>query len=241
MTKIPFKWLPASWGLKGKPYDVAEANYYWAGRDLEYKLLSIDKKYGLSDKDFSKNKAALDYKYGNMTDYEFELELAKINNDGTVPAKKMLELEFEHHIIDEYDYDKSKIFLKIPDKESIDHKVGLLEVDFKHVKIKKNFFEKSVATLKEEPWIDIIDHGFDPAQGINGVYFEFDWNEYWVDFLRKNGYIGLGDEQIVEQWFSDVCRSQVEHNPLENIDPIPFNSSHAITRKHPGDGSTGYS
>ena len=38
MSKIPFGWLPASWGLKGKSRELAEAEYY---------LLSILDKIGV--------------------------------------------------------------------------------------------------------------------------------------------------------------------------------------------------
>lgn len=241
MAKIPFKWLPASWGLKGKSYELAEANYNYTGRELDYKLLEIEKKFTLSEKEYSLKFNDLQHKYGIITDYELDINNSTINNDNVLSAQDRLMLEFKHNKIDEYEYDKSSVFLEHPDSETVEHKVSMLSVEFKHGKIEKNKFEKTVATLKEEPWIDIVDHGFDPKQGVNGVYFEFDWNDYWVDFLRKNGYHGFNDEQIVEQWFSDVCRNQVDGTPVEN-DTVPFNSSRAITRQISNDdGSTGYS
>lgn len=241
MAKIPFKWLPASWGLKGKSYDLAEANYNHIGKELDYKLIEIEKKYGLSEKEYDTKFNNLQHQYGLISDYDYALTNVKIHNNGEIPAEDRLSLELEHNKIDAYEYDKSLVFLECPATDTVKHKVSMLAVDFKHGKIEKNKFEKTVATLKEEPWIDIVDHGFDPKQGVNGVYFEFDWNEYWVDFLRKNGYHGFNDEQIVEQWFSDVCRNQVDGTPVEN-DTVPFNSSRAITRQYPNDdGSTGYS
>jgi len=56
----------------------------------------------------------------------------------------------------------------------------------------------------------VINASFNPKEGINGVYFEFDWNAQWIEFLRINGYIGHTDEQIVDDWFADVCRSHVQ-------------------------------
>ena len=35
MNKIPFGWLPASWGLKGKSRELAEAEYYLSGYELD--------------------------------------------------------------------------------------------------------------------------------------------------------------------------------------------------------------
>jgi len=241
MTKIPFKWLPASWGLKGQSFDLAEANYYYTGKELDLKLLDVEVKYGLSKKEKDKKCIEIEYKYGNIEDYQYDLKLAEIEYDNKIPPSVRLELELKHKIIDQYEYDTGKVRIDYPDAESLENKLAMLEVDFAHGKIEKNRFEKTTATLKEEPWIDIVDHGFDPQQGVNGVYFEFDWNEYWIEFLRKSGYVGFTDEQIVEQWFSDVCRSQAEGTHIEN-DPVPFNSSRAITRQFSNDdGSTGYS
>ena len=40
-TKLPFSMMPASWGLNGKSRLRAEAEYYYAGEDLEKKLAVI--------------------------------------------------------------------------------------------------------------------------------------------------------------------------------------------------------
>jgi hypothetical protein len=39
--KIPFWMLPASWGLNGKTRAIAEAEYYFEGKELEEKLAEI--------------------------------------------------------------------------------------------------------------------------------------------------------------------------------------------------------
>ena len=38
-------------------------------------------------------------------------------------------------------------------------------------------------------------------------FFELDWNEYFVLQLRSAGYKGNSDEEIVDQWFSELCQN----------------------------------
>ena len=38
-------------------------------------------------------------------------------------------------------------------------------------------------------------------------YMELDWNDHFVKFLHDNGYTGQNDEEVVNKWFNDVCRT----------------------------------
>jgi len=38
-------------------------------------------------------------------------------------------------------------------------------------------------------------------------FFELDWNEYFVLQLRTAGYSGTTEEEVVDQWFSELCRN----------------------------------
>ena len=38
-------------------------------------------------------------------------------------------------------------------------------------------------------------------------YIELDWNDHFVKFLHENGYTGTSDEDVVNKWFNDVCRT----------------------------------
>jgi len=266
---IPFKMMPGSWGLSGKVYEEAEANYYYEGEELERKLaeithrdnpvalrvelINIDHKHGkktayerdlailaAGDEDTAVNKAKLDLKYGKITKYEYdriitenepmtdkerkiaflriEFENGKMskyeydkavleNEDMTDNERKIAaqRIEYEHGKITEYEYDKSIIPFK--ELSEVDEKIERLHVDYEHHKINKLQFEKELCTLQEKPWVGVIDQNVDLNKGVNGFYIELDWNDYWIEFLRLNGYTGLSDEHIVEQWFSDVNNS----------------------------------
>lgn len=64
---------------------------------------------------------------------------------------------------------------------------------------------KALATEKKEPWVGVLDTHINPENPRNG-FFELDWNEYFIVFLTKNGYRGTTEEEIVDQWFNDLCR-----------------------------------
>lgn len=65
---------------------------------------------------------------------------------------------------------------------------------------------KEIATENREPWVAVLDTHVNKDNIRNG-FFELDWNEYFVLQLRAAGYAGDSDEAIVDQWFSELCRS----------------------------------
>lgn len=67
---------------------------------------------------------------------------------------------------------------------------------------------KELATLKGEPWVQVIGFELDPNNIGNGA-IELDFNDIFVARLIKAGYRGKTDTQVVDQWFTDVCRNIV--------------------------------
>ena len=65
--------------------------------------------------------------------------------------------------------------------------------------------EKALATLNEEPWVKVLNVSFNPENPSQG-YFELDWNEPFVQNLAEAGYNGQNNEEIVDQWFTDLCK-----------------------------------
>jgi hypothetical protein len=94
---------------------------------------------------------------------------------------------------------------------------------------------KEVATENNEPWISIVSVDLDPANIGSGA-FELDWNDKFVANLVRAGYKGKTDQQIVDQWFQDVCRNVVLENfEQEQADPEQRVSS--VRKKIDGDRS----
>lgn len=87
-----------------------------------------------------------------------------------------------------------------------DKELAKLEVQLKNGKIGQYEFDKKVAELKEQPYVNVLKLDVNPENAKAG-YMELDWNDHFVKFLHENGYEGKSDEDIVNKWFNDVCRT----------------------------------
>ncbi len=83
------------------------------------------------------------------------------------------------------------------------------EVKKETVKPKKS--AKETATEKGEAYITMLSMEIDPENLGQGA-FELDWNEKFVADLVRHGYMmnpNDTDADIVDRWFTDVCRNVV--------------------------------
>ena len=69
-----------------------------------------------------------------------------------------------------------------------------------------NLSPKELATQNKEPWVCVLNTHVNKENIRNG-FFELDWNEYFVLQLRSAGYRGESDEEIVNQWFTELCKN----------------------------------
>ena len=90
---------------------------------------------------------------------------------------------------------------------------------------------KEIATTKAEAYVNIDSVQIDPKNPGQGA-FELDWNEFFVAKLVKAGYQGKTDEQIVDQWFQDVCRNVV----LETYEQYEANNPQRVQKEDLGGG-----
>jgi hypothetical protein len=87
-----------------------------------------------------------------------------------------------------------------------DKEIAILTVKLKHEEISQDAYDKAVATIRKEPWVNVVKMGVNPSNVAAG-YFELDWNEEFIAMLYENGYVGQSDEEVVNKWFNDVCRT----------------------------------
>jgi hypothetical protein len=80
------------------------------------------------------------------------------------------------------------------------------ELDLRYGKINKDERDKQVATADDKPYIKVLQVHFEKKQPNVGS-FELDWNEPFIEILAKSGYKGKTPEQIIDEWFNDVCRN----------------------------------
>lgn len=84
---------------------------------------------------------------------------------------------------------------------------------------------KRKATKNGEPWVKVLNIDLDQANPGSG-YFELDWNEPFVLYLRKSGYQGATEEDVVNKWFNDLCQG-IANEVLEDqkfvadVDKLP--------------------
>jgi len=169
MPKIPFEWMPGSWGLKGRTREIAQAEYELTGYDLELKLLTIQEQ-DLDIDDYKRKMAELELKYKRITEEHYHRCLADLIKD-----------------------EKQKA-------------LSILELDYREGKISELYYNKKLATLKNEPWVTVINMDFGGKTALEGS-FELDWNEQFVKKLEGEGYSGATPDSIVNQWFMEVCRN----------------------------------
>jgi hypothetical protein len=90
---------------------------------------------------------------------------------------------------------------------------------------------KDAATARGEPYVAVLNVELDPANVGNGA-FELDWNDIFLAKLIRAGYKGKNDQQIVDQWFQEVCRNVL----MENFEQFEANNPRGVDRKDLGDG-----
>jgi hypothetical protein len=83
------------------------------------------------------------------------------------------------------------------------------------------------------PHIECTGFMLNPDNPTEGA-FSFDWNDEFVKTLRVRGYEGKTDEQIVDQWFADICRNivlETYEQEQARIDNLPDNPNLISKRK----------
>lgn len=80
---------------------------------------------------------------------------------------------------------------------------------FSSNKKKQKMSDKDKATAKGEPYVKVLEVKFDKKNPGDG-YFELEWNNIFVKQLLEAGYTGDSEEEIVDLWFTTLCRQIAE-------------------------------
>ena len=86
--------------------------------------------------------------------------------------------------------------------------IALEKINFKYGHIDQHAHDKNMATHNGKEYVRVVGMELDeekPGQG----FFELDFNEHFVEYLAKSGYEGLEPDDIVDSWFSDLCKNIV--------------------------------
>lgn len=74
---------------------------------------------------------------------------------------------------------------------------------------KDTMTEKDKATARGEAYVKVLDVKFDAEKPSDG-YFELEWNNIFVKQLQEAGYSGADENEIVDAWFTGLCRTIAE-------------------------------
>lgn len=100
--------------------------------------------------------------------------------------------------------------------------------------------EKDLATERGEPYVAIIGMDVDP-NNLSAGSFELDWNDKFILQLQRFGYQGKSDADLVDQWFTNVCRNVVlETYEQEQADPENRNPNRFVQNTKMDDGKREY-
>lgn len=179
-----------------------------------------------------------------LSGYELEKRLIEIRRDEFSDKDlqtKLFELEFKYGKIDKFAHLRSLAGLIDDPKQQA---LAMLELDYKEDKLTDMQYQKQSATLKHEPWVTVLSMDFGGKQSLEGS-FELDWNEFFVENLQTEGYIGGTPDAIVNQWFMEVCRNVAMEefdgtgnftaDSAANLDAMKrWNSAEPVGEKHRG-------
>ena len=77
----------------------------------------------------------------------------------------------------------------------------------KKKKVKKQVAKRAIkgqvvdVQQSTDPYVEIKSADFDPKKGMK---IELDWNDAFIDYLRKNGYVGTSEEALVQKWLGQL-------------------------------------
>lgn len=212
---LPFVLTTAAWMLSGKEREIAQAKHELDGYSLAVRLAEIE--HGDDEVALKRALLGVDRDHRRISAYEHDVAAAKLDGH-EIGSRERLEIDRRHNMVSDYDYRVALLGIDHPDQSSAAYQIGLLNIQLASGAITQTQHAKATATINDVPWIDVIDHGYNPDQGVNGVYFEFDWNEPWIALLRSEGYKGETEQDMIEQWFAAICREQIGNENLV-LDP----------------------
>jgi hypothetical protein len=141
-----------------------------------------------------------------LSGYDLAVRLLEIDRENYSEddfARRKLDLDLKYQKITDSQYRRSLIgFIKDPKQASL----AELELDLKEGKVSELEYAKRSSTIKDEPWVTILNMSFGGKNSLEGS-FELDWNDQFVEKLRSEGYAGPTPDNIVNQWFMEVCKN----------------------------------
>lgn len=161
----------------------------------------------------------------HLSGHELDVELARIELGTDTPefTRRVIEIDRRYGRISEYEMD-CKLNAEFGDKTVPG--LSQLDIDLKHGKIGQQEYDRKRADLLNEPYMAMPKISWDPNDS-SKTFFELDYNDAFVQWLRTNGYTGT-DEDCINRWLNDVCNSVL--NEMAPNDPEFVSSVRKVRR-----------
>jgi hypothetical protein len=199
--KIPFKFLPSAWGLKGETRKIAEIEYMI---DDPFQREVEIAKVRLEGKDLNRELVRIEFKYGHLTSMEHDLQMLHYEGiaDETKRRRRELDIRMRHGSISEYDYNLQYATCI---EDETDKELAVLKVKLDAGKMTETEYAKEVATIRDEPWVAILDMTVNKENPSLGSW-ELDWNSKFIELIEGHGFIGASEEESVNDWLNHLCK-----------------------------------
>jgi hypothetical protein len=107
--KIPFAWLPASWGLRGKSRQIAEAEYLYSGYELDRALVIINHVDPIEQESHIVD---IDLKHSKIDQYEADRRKTRLalptDADDKSIELAMLDIDLKHSKISAAEHERKR-------------------------------------------------------------------------------------------------------------------------------------
>lgn len=197
--RLPFKLIPAHWGLSGKSLELAKIDYYikdpYEAEMARAKLID-------DDIERQKTEMRIDKKYSKITDSQYEVSMINLNNEliSEVDYKKaVLQIRKKYKELSEREYMESELELMPDSKEKELMTLALL---YKYHEITEDDYQKGVATINEKVWWKLTV----TSDSNEEVEVSLDYNEFFVKTLQETGHPGNDENEIVDFYVKDLGR-----------------------------------
>lgn len=210
---------PRRWFLSKKELELEKIKFFYKGYELKKKTLEYQLEYNIiSRSEYNYGINDIDLEFDKISLYEYNINIANLDRDAYKISpeeytKRVLDIKLQFFQISEMDYKYSVLNLEYPN-DTIEKQEKKLSIDLELGVIQKDDFDKEMASLHHEPWVTVKYIRTTPGTFGNKFEIEIDYNDFFIEELRTNGWPGKTEDEMVSIWFNETCR-QIGDQPEE--------------------------
>lgn len=185
--------------------------------------------------------SSYDYEMGSL-DLQYDSEELKKTDEYKL---KKLKLQESYGDITPYDYALQSSAILNKNKPIAERKIEQLRIQLRFEQIEQSDFEVKKAQIEGRP-LALVRLVYDKETNPEEGYFDVKFNKLFVELLRKRGYVGETDDDVVDEWvnlqYKSVAASLTEEDlGIESYGDVTTDDD-IVLEEEPSDGDsvTGY-